>query len=140
VLEYRPDWSDAAIRSLVRDLGRGYPRVLRFARLVAGALEGGPESVDDLSARVEALIESGHLEPSLPTGLGNVLAKRCRLTPGPGVGEVLNWLREEIIDGRLESDLDPDAYVIYLEEADPPVLAGARAHRGPSTGRGPSAS
>lgn len=132
VLAHRPTDSDAEIRRLIRDLGREHAAVVNFARVVAQIRGVGLDGVDDLSARVEALAQAGRLEPSLPTGLGRVLIARCQLRAGPGVGEVIAWLREEIIDGRLDSDLDPEAYVHYLEEADPPALSTARAHQGPS--------
>jgi len=43
----------------------------------------------------------GTLEPMLPVGMGNFVAAHLKVKPGPVVGVVLSWLREQMIEGAL---------------------------------------
>ena len=135
VLGYETAWPDKQVRRLVRDLDPLTDRIVDFAALLQATTpaEGADASaVEHLRARLDALKQSGRLRPSLPSGLGKVVMRHFDLPSGPGVGEVLGWLNEAIIDGRLESDLDPSAYVHYLEAERPQVLNRARELAGPS--------
>lgn len=119
-LEYTESWTEPDLRRFVRDLGDHWSRVVALG----GVLQHHrPEAdLEGLRQRVAALAADGRLVPELPKGLGGVLMKQLNLRPGPLVGELVDWLNEEIIEGRLESNLDAQVYVEHLIETRPPIL------------------
>ena len=119
-LAYRPEWTDADIRRLVRELGANTDRAVALGDV----LDSDGDGVDlvGLRRRIDALSASGRLIPELPSGLGGVLMKALELRPGPLVGEIVDWLMEQIIDGEIASRLPPQEYVDHLLRAQPPIL------------------
>ena len=126
---YQSDWTDAAVRRLVRDLDPHTMSTLRFAR--ADCTSSSEERramararIDELIGRIEALEQAEALRPKLPTGLGNVLIDAFSLRRGPIVGQVMRELTERIIDGVLESGREADYYVEQLRQDPPEALRG----------------
>ncbi|WP_168210734.1 CCA tRNA nucleotidyltransferase [Persicimonas caeni] len=128
--QYEPQWSDAQVRRYVRRADPYVDSMLAFARAtVVDVTDTGQahtlEQIDQLEERIEALEEAGTLRPELPSGLGNGIMKTLGLKPSPMVGEVKDWLEEEIIEDRLESGREPAYYVDYLKNSPPDFLSAA---------------
>ncbi|MGH2448831.1 MAG: CCA tRNA nucleotidyltransferase [Chloroflexota bacterium] len=104
---YTPTWSDGAVRRLMLRLGDHLQAALILARAdaAAHALEGPGQFAhryDQLEERIGAV--STEPKEMLRSPLtGKQLMDRYGLAPGPGVGELKDALREEVIEGRLAS-------------------------------------
>jgi len=119
VPQYDSSWTDSAVRRLVRDLDPYVDSLLAFAR--ADLTTRFPEKraaaiarIDELQARIAALERAANLRPVLPKGIGNDIIQALSLEPGPVVGDVKDWLEEQIIEGVLESGRSSSYYVAHL--------------------------
>jgi poly(A) polymerase len=109
---YSSEWTDGAVRRLARDAGDLIDPLMALARAdVAASAYPEPEKLDELQARIEAVL---HERPSrlapLVTG-GDVMRVRG-IGPGPEVGRIKQRLQELVIDG----DIPPsrEAVLEYL--------------------------
>ena len=128
--DYELDWTDADVRRYVRRVDPYVDSMLTFARALVVTADDGREQVeldkvDQLEARIEALEAQQTLRPRLPSGLGNDVMQSLGLKPSPLVCEVKEWLEEEIIEDRLESEREPTYYVEYLQKSPPDFLSEA---------------
>jgi len=106
--QFDPEWTDRALRRLVRDAGPYLRDMLAFSAVDWTSKRPGE------AARIRknlALIESrlasltaDHLKWSPPTGLGAALADALERLPGPWLGELMRALAAAVDDGRLEPD------------------------------------
>ena len=122
-LGYESAWTDVDLRRFARDLGAQWPTAIDLAEVFAAeddSMSQGP--LGELRQRLRDLDSAGRLVPVLPRGLGGFLMKGLELRSGPLVGEIIAWITEEIIAGRLASELAPQVYLDYLIEAAPPLL------------------
>jgi tRNA nucleotidyltransferase (CCA-adding enzyme) len=99
---YRPEWSDATVRRLVRRVGEeALPDLLELKRADAAGKgpEGGPEDLDELRARVDRVLAEGH---ALHVGDlavdGADVMRVLGVEPGPRVGAVLEALLDEALE------------------------------------------
>ncbi len=127
VSQYQSDWSDAAVRRLVRELDPYVASLLSFARadLTTGQAHKREEALarlDELSARLEAMTAAGELRPNLPGGIGRAIMEALKLSPSPAVGEAKSRLEELVLEGVLENGQDTEYYISYLK-AHPPTTA-----------------
>lgn len=126
---YAPEWSDPQIRRFVRRADPYLDPLLNFARASAAAIESDDvrqnklASIEAFAARIDQLAAEQKLRPELPGGIGNPLMKQLGLKPSPLIGELKNWLEEEIIDERIESRQSADYYVDYTRRVNPSFLA-----------------
>jgi poly(A) polymerase len=125
--QYDSDWSDAAVRRLVRDLDPYVDSLLRFARAdlttrFADKRNAALARIDELEERIRALEEAKNLRPELPSGIGNDLMKAFDLKPSPLIGDLKSALEERIIEGVLESGRPSSYYVAHLKENPPDFL------------------
>ncbi len=103
MIGYDSEWSDAAVRRLIRRVGTGQIRDLlafRRADILAHGLDNeNPRISSELEERVKEQIRR-----EAPTGRkdlavdGNVVMKITGLSPGPEVGRVLRELNEKVLD------------------------------------------
>ncbi len=102
--EYRPVWSDGAIRRLIRDLGPQLDDLFAIHRADVAAL--APDHTDisragDLRARMETA-QAGQNISALTSPLdGSALMHLLALPPGPALGRVKDYLTGEVVEGRL---------------------------------------
>ncbi|RAL22470.1 RNA nucleotidyltransferase [Lujinxingia litoralis] len=125
--QYSGEWTDPAVRRLVRELDPYTESMLAFAR--ADLTTASPqkrelalERVEALAERVEALEAAESLRPELPAGIGKVLMDAFNLKPSPQVGLLKSALEERIVEGLLESGREAEYYVESLRR-DPPEEA-----------------
>jgi len=98
---YRSEWSDGAVRRLARDAGDQLERLMSLARAdVAASAYPEPEKLDELQARIEAVL---HERPSrlAPAVTGEDVMRVLGIGPGPDVGRIKQRLQELVIDGEI---------------------------------------
>jgi tRNA nucleotidyltransferase/poly(A) polymerase len=123
--EYEPAWSDARIRRYARRVDRHVEAMLNFAR-ASSRRDEDLSRIDQLAARIDELAAQNTLRPELPSGLGNHLMKALGLKPSPLIGELKDWLEDEIIEERIESRQDADYYIDYVRRMNPDFLAESK--------------
>ena len=109
---YRTEWTDGAVRRLARDAGPLVDSLMALARAdVAASAYPEPEKLDELQARIEAVLHElpSRLEPVI-TG-ADVMRVRG-IGPGPEVGRIKQRLQELVIDGEIPPTRD--AVLEYL--------------------------
>lgn len=121
---YTPQWSDRAVRRLIRESEPFLEDLLAFSgsdyttrrrarqRRIAATL-------DHLAERIERLRREEEHQVTLPRGLGRELATRLDIPPGPEIGRVIESLKQQVEGG----EIDREASVEELVEA------ARRAHR-----------
>lgn len=101
--EYDDQWSDAAVRRLLRDAGHHLEDLIRLTRADKAAANPEMPSVD-LAAfrshveRVKHELAGQHIASPLS---GREIIGLLGIGPGPEVGEIKTYLESEIIEGNL---------------------------------------
>ena len=123
---YTPQWSDRAVRRLIRESGSALEDLLSFSsadyttrrrarqRRIAATLE-------HLSDRIDRLRTEDMEQVALPRGLGSALADALDIPPGPAIGEVIAKLKELVQQGELDRAASIDT-----------LVGAARKHHKPS--------
>lgn len=119
---YDGEWTDGAVRRLMRDAGEALQDLLDLSRSDVtshrpGVREGVLARIGELQARTEAIAAQDGQGPLLPAGIGNAIMARFGIPAGPRVGELKGRLEQAVLDGRLPRDAAPEAYLAYLEAA-----------------------
>lgn len=104
---YTPQWSDRAVRRLIRESGTFLDDLLSFSgsdyttrrrarqRRIAATLE-------HLAERIQRLRQEDLTEVLLPRGLGSAIARTFDLSPGPKIGKVIDDLKSRVERGELD--------------------------------------
>lgn len=124
-LAWSPSWGDAQVRRFVRDMAGSHKAALALGWLLEPARG---DALDALEAHIARLEASGALVPELPKNMGGALMKALNLRPGPILGELVDWLQEEIIEGALPSGQEPEVYIAHLLATKPPIMARVPGH------------
>ncbi len=103
MFNYTPEWSDAALRRFVKRVGEENLADLfdlRIAdRLGNGLKEGFPIYIEEMRARIEALLRQNHaLRVSDLAVDGTDVIRELGVAPGPQVGSVLKRLLDAVIE------------------------------------------
>ena len=103
MFDYRPGWSDAALRRWIRRVGPGQVADLfdvRIADMLGNGLKQGfPTYLDEMRQRIERLLlESRVLQVTDLAVDGHDVMRELGIDPGPAVGEALEALLEEVLD------------------------------------------
>jgi tRNA nucleotidyltransferase (CCA-adding enzyme) len=108
MFEYRPDWTDAAVRRFIRRVGaRRLPDLFALRRAdnaASGVLEPDHGGLDELRARVGAELASHPLSPRQLAVRGDDLTASLGIAPGPVIGRLLHRLMEAVLDDPLLND------------------------------------
>jgi poly(A) polymerase len=137
---YDDNWTDSAVRRFTRDVGDALTDLLDLSRAditskYAEKVRRGTEQVNRLAERIEALREIDARPKPLPKGLGIAVIERFQIAPGPGLGRVIQRLKDEVQAGRLEVHGTFDHYLAFLEK-DPTIIEEAAAPGAPTGRRG----
>ena len=105
--DYRPSWSDAAVRRLIRDLGPHLDDLFEINRVDVSAL--APERVGisrgvELRARMAPIQDAEDINALTSPLDGQELMARLGLKPGKQLGQVKDYLTGEVVEGRLAPD------------------------------------
>jgi poly(A) polymerase len=102
--EYRPDWTDASVKRLIRDSGPYLDVLFTITRCDMAAVDIPPDRALDmeaLRARIDALnAVSNVVELDSPLD-GNEIMQTLGTPPGPYLREAKDFLLNEVIEGRL---------------------------------------
>ncbi len=102
--EYRPCWTDAAVKRLIRDCGPYLNDLFIIARCdIAASNPAVAETVDleGLRARIDALNAISNIARIASPLDGNEIMETLGVGPGPHLREAKEFLINEIIEGRL---------------------------------------
>ena len=105
--EYRPLWTDAAVRRLMRDLGPQLDDLFEIHRVDVSALAPSHTDIsraEELRARMRPIQEAQDISALKSPLDGQELMARLGLPPGKRLGEVKEYLTGEVVEGRLMPD------------------------------------
>ncbi len=104
--EVTPQWSEAAMRRLIRDLGAHLGDLDRLARADIAAMQGRgePTDLDAVMARIEATNAAMNVAAVRSPLTGKEIMEVLGIAPGPQVGKAKDHLVNEILEGRLAPD------------------------------------
>jgi len=136
---YATDWTDSAVRRLIRDMGPHLTDVLAFSQSDfttkrAWRIAEVRSLAQELNERIPRIAAEDARVPPLPKGLGTVIMSTTRLGPGPWLGEVVRWLEAEVQAGHIAPQLQAQAYLRHVQAKAPALLAvepGAEQRRVP---------
>lgn len=115
--EYRPDWTDANVKRLIRDCGAYLDDLFILTRCDMSAVNIPADKAVDLDAlclRIDALNQlSNVLLIDSPLD-GNEIMQTLNLLPGPHLRDAKEFLTNEVIEGRL-AEGDKEAARILLQ-------------------------
>lgn len=103
MFDYRPDWSDAAVRRFIRRIGgtENIAAIFALRRSDAKAMKEtiGTDYLAELGARIEKIIAAENALHIKDLKIdGNDLMAALSLQPGPKIGEILDYLLEKVLD------------------------------------------
>lgn len=109
--EYRPKWSDAAIRRLIHDAGELLEPLLILCEADAKARRAGmrPPDLEGLRKRIESIHEKENRHQWQSPLSGKEIMELLNLTPSPLIGQIKDALVEQVIEGSLAPDDKPTA-------------------------------
>lgn len=101
--EYSPEWSDSAVRRLVRDLGDDMDALFTISDADKAACNPEYHYLDSAVVRdrireVQAEADYAHIQSPLD---GRDIMRIVGIGPGPRVGELKEYLVSEMLEGRL---------------------------------------
>jgi len=113
---YESNWSDSAIRRLIRDSGEHLEDLIRFSK--ADFTSKRPERVATIRRQLEELeiriaqIRTETLNRSpLPKGLGTALISELGVAPGPDLGHLRRGLEQLCETGEILTEQGPEYYI-----------------------------
>lgn len=117
---YREDWTDSAVRRLIREVGESLDDLVAFSRADltskrAERVERIRSLLAELQVRILEVREADEALNPLPKGIGNLIMERFGLTPGPEVGRLRGLLLDAVEAGRLPAHADAATYLEFLE-------------------------
>ena len=103
MFDYRAEWSDAAVRRWVRRVGEAAVADLFDLRLADtlgnGSRSGFPTQLEPLRRRMEGVLAADHALHVADLAVdGADVMRVLGIGPGPGVGEALEALLEEVLE------------------------------------------
>jgi len=103
MFHYTDEWTDGAVRRLMRNVGvELLPDLFalrRADRIGNGKKQGPAQSLKKLSRRIEKIKEAENAITVRDLKVnGRVLMERFSLGPGPLIGDILDYLLEQILD------------------------------------------
>ena len=118
MIDYKKEWSDGAIRRLVRRVGPdGLDRLISFRKadlLAHGRNQGKLDLFSELEGRIERLrLERIAHDVSALAVDGVTVMNILGIPPGPDVGKALNILMEKVID---QPDLNTEEGLVAILE------------------------
>jgi len=123
---YREEWTDSAIRRLIREMGPFLDDLVEFSKCdLTSRREKRVQMIrsllTELQIRIKEIREADMQKNPLPKGIGTQIIERFGLEPGPAVGRVRTKLAELVEAGKLPRNAEHDVYLEYLE-AHPELL------------------
>ncbi len=105
--DYRPAWTDAAVRRLIRDLGPHLNDLFEINRADVSALAPERTGISrgvELRARMAPIQEAEDINALTSPLDGQELMARLGIKPGKQLGQIKEYLTNEVVEGRLALD------------------------------------
>ncbi|MDO8682459.1 MAG: HDIG domain-containing protein [Armatimonadota bacterium] len=104
--EYDCNWSDAAVRRLIRDTGDLLPDLIALTRADKAASNTAMPSVDlvEFLSRVDEVQSEVDISRLKSPLCGREIMEILHISPGPILREAKEFLTNEVIEGRLRQD------------------------------------
>jgi poly(A) polymerase len=116
---YREDWTDSAVRRLIKEVGEYLDDLIAFSR--ADLTSKRTERVEmvrslltDLQIRILEIREADAQTSPLPKGIGNAIMTRFSIPAGPEVGRLRDRLLEAVEAEVLPSNAEESVYLDWL--------------------------
>lgn len=124
---YASDWTDSAVRRLVRDMGEHLDDVLAFSRSDwttkrTGRIAEVKSLAQELAERIPQLAAEDAKVPPLPKGLGTVILAETGRSPGPWLGKIQRWLEDACEAGQLAPQQEAAYYLQAVRNQAPELL------------------
>ena len=118
---YTDEWTDSAVRRLMRDTGGHLNDLLALSRADITSrqerrLEELSRLLQDLEERLHRIEEEDARDPVLPKGAGGVIMEHFGLEPGPLVGNLRDALEQAVEAGELPAGMPMEAYMGWLAQ------------------------
>lgn len=118
---YSTEWSDSAIRRLIRETGEHLDDLMTFSRAdITSRREERIEELRGLMAELEERIaevrEKDARQPALPKGIGRLIMERFQIAEGPVVGVLRKRLENAVEAGTVARGLSSEEYLDQLAE------------------------
>jgi len=118
---YTREWTDSAVRRLIRETGEHLPELLSLSKAdITSRQERRVEELSallgDLEERIERIKEDDARQPILPKGAGRIIMEHFGIPAGPLVGKLRQAVEEAIEEGRLPPGLPVESYMGFLQE------------------------
>ncbi len=118
---YRRDWTDTAIRRLIREMGPYLDDLVEFSKCdLTSRREKRVQMIrsllTELQIRIKDLREDDAQKSPLPKGIGTYIIEQFNLEPGPAIGRIRARLAELVQNDVLERGADPEVYLDYLKK------------------------
>jgi poly(A) polymerase len=125
---YSTEWTDTAVRRLIRDMGEHLDAVLAFSRSDfttkrAWRIREVRELGEELLRRIEAIVENDARVAPLPKGFGTLVMERTGQRGGPWLGEIQRRLEAEVEAGTLPAGEDAEFYFDWVQHHAADLLA-----------------
>ncbi len=109
---YTREWTDSAVRRFIREMGPRLDRVLILSRCDITSyrkdkVRAKIKMLDELGERIKSLTSVKELKCPIS---GNDIMKHFNLPQGHLIGEIKDFIMNEIIEGRLPQDADKEIY------------------------------
>ena len=122
VESYEKEWTDSAVRRLMRDVGMGVlGDLVRLSKADVTSKhlskrEAVKVRMDELWTRANVLEAVDATPPALPKGLGDAIAAELGIRPGPELGRVMSGLKAMVEAGELPRGAEFSVYLAKLKE------------------------
>lgn len=123
---YRHDWTDSAVRRLIRQTDGHLRDLLTFSKADyttrrEARIRQMQQTMADLEARIARIREEDAREPLLNAGLGNAIMTRFGLAPSRVIGDLKRLVEAAIESGDLPERDSDETYLAWLV-ADPKAV------------------
>ncbi len=116
--QYKPEWTDGAVRKLIREAAEALPDLLELVRCDQSAMKPVPgmmESRMELLNRIQKLEEESAAAKLTSPLNGNEIMALLGLRPGPELGRAKDFLTDEVVEGRLKPEDHAGAEALLRE-------------------------
>ncbi len=125
---YESDWTESAVRRLMRDVEPHLEDLIRFSRADVTSKRPGrvaeiQRQLDELERRIEAIREQDAYVPPLPKGLGNRMVEELGLPRAPILGALRRALERLCAEHAIEAGRDASYYIEVIRERGIDALA-----------------
>lgn len=124
---YLANWTDSAVRRLVRDMGEHLEDVLAFSRSDYTTKRSSRQAevktlTTQLAGHVADIVEQNAKVPPLPKGLGSLILAQTGLQAGPWLGQIQLWLEQQCEQDELPPLQTAEFYLQVVRERAPQLL------------------